>query len=128
MAGAANPQGLTNVQGVEPVKFKTRDGITLGGYKLAAEYPKTYLLVAQGNAMLADQLIADLQTFRDERNPGKNDRSTSTYHTLPSEIRPGGSLPFTFTPSPPLAQASRYGSGLRTVGSCARRRGAFQLT
>jgi predicted esterase len=65
MAGAANPQGLTNVQGVAPVKFKTRDGITLGGYRLAAENPKAYLLVAQGNAMLADQLIADLQTFRD---------------------------------------------------------------
>ena len=62
MAGAANSQGLTNVQGVEPVKFKTRDGITLGGYKLAAENPKAYLLIAQGNAMLADQLVADLQT------------------------------------------------------------------
>jgi hypothetical protein len=65
MAGAANPQGLTNVQGVEPVKFNTRDGIILSGYRLAAENPKAYLLVAQGNAMLADQLIADLQTFRD---------------------------------------------------------------
>jgi fermentation-respiration switch protein FrsA (DUF1100 family) len=37
----------------------------LGGYKLAAENPKAYLLVAQGNAMIADRLVADLQTFRD---------------------------------------------------------------
>ena len=43
----------------------TRDGLTLAGYKLAAVNPTAYLLVAQGNAMLADQLIADLQTFRD---------------------------------------------------------------
>ena len=65
MAGAANPHGIANIQGVEPLKFKTRDGITLGGYKLAADNPKAYLLVAQGNAMIADRLVADLQTFRD---------------------------------------------------------------
>ena len=64
-AGKANPQALTNVRGVERLKFKTRDGITLGGYKLVAENPKSYLLVAQGNAMIADQLVADLQFFRD---------------------------------------------------------------
>ncbi|MGZ9125995.1 MAG: alpha/beta hydrolase [Candidatus Binatia bacterium] len=50
---------------MEPVKFKTRDEITLAGYKLAAENPTAYLLVAQGNAMLADQLVTDLQPFRD---------------------------------------------------------------
>ena len=65
MAGAANPHGIANIQGGEPLKFKTRDGITLGGYKLAADNPKAYLLVAQGNAMIADRLVADLQTFRD---------------------------------------------------------------
>lgn len=65
MAGAADPHGIANIQGVEPLKFKTRDGITLGGYKLAADNPKAYLLVAQGNAMIADRLVADLQTFRD---------------------------------------------------------------
>jgi len=65
MAGKANPRSLTNIPGVEPVKFKTRDGITLGGYKLAAKNPKAYLLVAQGNAMIADRLAADLQFFRD---------------------------------------------------------------
>ena len=65
MAGAAHPQAVTNIPGVEPVKFNTRDGITLAGYKLAAENPTAYLLVAPGNAMLADQLVAALQTFRD---------------------------------------------------------------
>jgi pimeloyl-ACP methyl ester carboxylesterase len=65
MAGAPNPRGITRIQRVEPLKFATRDGLTLAGYKLAAVNPTAYLLVAQGNAMLADQLIADLQTFRD---------------------------------------------------------------
>ena len=36
LAGAANPSGVTNIQGVEPLTFKTRDGLTLAGYKLAA--------------------------------------------------------------------------------------------
>jgi alpha-beta hydrolase superfamily lysophospholipase len=66
LAGKADPQSVRNVAGVELVKFKTRDGITLGGYKLAAKNPKAYLLVAQGNAMIADRLIADLQVFRDD--------------------------------------------------------------
>jgi hypothetical protein len=65
IAGAADPHGTANTKGVEQLEFKTRDGITLGGYKLAAENPQAYLLVAQGNAMLADRLVADLQTFRD---------------------------------------------------------------
>lgn len=65
MAGAARPHGVASIRAVEPVKFKTRDGLTLAGYKLAAENPTAYLLVAQGNAMLADQLVTDLQPFRD---------------------------------------------------------------
>jgi hypothetical protein len=65
LAGKPNPQALANVQAVEQVKFRARDGLTLGGYKLVAENPKAYLLVAQGNAMIADQLVSDLQSFRD---------------------------------------------------------------
>lgn len=65
MAGSPNPNRLVHVKDVEPVQFKTRDGIELAGYKLAASNPKGYLLVAQGNAMLADQLVADLAAFRD---------------------------------------------------------------
>ena len=42
----------------------------------------------------------------DQRNPGKIDPGTSTYYTLATEIRAGGNLPFTFTPSPPLLKAS----------------------
>ena len=60
-----SPHNIKNVRAVKPVTFTTRNGTSLAGYKLAAENPTAYLLVAQGNAMLADQLVADLQTFRD---------------------------------------------------------------
>lgn len=65
LAGAANPSRVINIQGVEPLTFKTRDRLTLAGYKLAANNPTGYLLVAPGNAMLADQIVTHLQPFRD---------------------------------------------------------------
>ena len=65
VAGSPDPSRLTYVRDVEQIQFKTRDAISLGGYKLAAANAKGYLLVAQGNAMLADQLSADVQRFRD---------------------------------------------------------------
>jgi len=65
LAGVANPLAVADIPGFERLTFNTRDGITLAGYKLAADNPKGYLLVAQGNAMLADQLVADLKPFRD---------------------------------------------------------------
>lgn len=65
MAGSPNSTRVAHITNLERIRFKTRDGIELGGYKLMATNPKGYLLVAQGNAMLADQLVADLQTFRD---------------------------------------------------------------
>jgi alpha/beta superfamily hydrolase len=65
MAGAPNPTRLAHITNLEQIRFRARDGIELGGYKLAAKSAKGYLLLAQGNAMLADQLLADLQNFRD---------------------------------------------------------------
>lgn len=65
MAGDPNPKRVAHIKDLEQIHFKTRDATELGGYKLAATSPKGYLLVAQGNAMLADQLVDDLQTFRD---------------------------------------------------------------
>ena len=64
-AGSPAPNRVAHVSGLGQIGFKTRDAIELGGYKLSAINPKGYLLVAQGNAMLADHLVADLQTFRD---------------------------------------------------------------
>ena len=56
----------------------------------------------------------------DERNPGKIDPGTSAYQTLTTEIRAGGNLTFTFTPSPPLPKASGGRSEISvTVGGFA---------
>jgi hypothetical protein len=65
MAGSPNPKRVSHIKNLEQIRFKTRDAMELGGYQLAATNPKGYLLVVQGNAMLADQLVADLQSFRD---------------------------------------------------------------
>jgi alpha/beta superfamily hydrolase len=65
MAGSPNPKRVAHIKNLEQIRFKTRDAMELGGYKLVATNPKGYLLVVQGNAMLADQLVADLQSFRD---------------------------------------------------------------
>ena len=71
-AGEPTPNAWRSVPGAEPVSHKTRDGRTLYGYKISAKPPQDatgpwrgFVLVAQGNAMLADQLLADLRTFTD---------------------------------------------------------------
>ncbi|MGZ8464021.1 MAG: hypothetical protein ACXWXT_00610 [Candidatus Binatia bacterium] len=51
-------------------------------------------------------LIRYIWLWDNEPNPGKIDPGTSTYHALTTEIRAGGNLPFTFTPSPPLPKVS----------------------
>lgn len=63
-------------------------------------------------------LIRYTWLWEDERNPGKIDPGTSTYHTLTTEVRAGGNLPFTFTPSPPLPKVSggRYEISVTVAG------------
>ena len=64
MAGRSEPSYIKLKENVQPIQFTARDGVILSGYKLAARIPRGYILVAQGNAMLADQLISDLELFR----------------------------------------------------------------
>jgi hypothetical protein len=67
MAGRPDAAHVELKQNVQPIQFIARDGVILRGYKLAARTPRDYILVAQGNAMLADQLISDLELFRENR-------------------------------------------------------------
>ena len=53
--------------------------------------------------------VRDVQLFirstflwKNEFHPGKESPSVASYPTISGEIAPGKSLPFTFTPSPPL--------------------------
>lgn len=64
MAGRPDKTRVSHIQNIQSIEFKTRDGIILGGYKLAASVPRGYILVAQGNAMLVDQVAADFEVFR----------------------------------------------------------------
>lgn len=63
MAGRPEESSIAHVQNFQSIQFIARDGVILSGYKLAARVPRGYILVAQGNAMLVDQLIVDLELF-----------------------------------------------------------------
>jgi len=65
VAGKPDFSRVESIRNIEPLGFNTGDGRKLGGYKLRAENPRGYLLVAQGNALLADRIIGELRYFRD---------------------------------------------------------------
>lgn len=65
-----NPTRVAAHPDIERVEFNTGDDKTLRGYRYAAAgshrnaiSPKGYLLVALGNAMIADQLIAEMSDY-----------------------------------------------------------------
>lgn len=69
-AGRPDPSRLAHLRNVEDLSVRTKDGRTLRGYALKAqsfanEKPaaKGYLLIAQGNAMLADQILSSFTEF-----------------------------------------------------------------
>jgi len=65
-AGPPDAQRVAGIRDIERIHFETLDKRTLGGYRLRAKgKPRGYLLVAPGNAMLADQIMGELQIFRD---------------------------------------------------------------
>ncbi|MGY6276057.1 alpha/beta hydrolase [Methylomonas sp. MgM2] len=64
-AGEPDASRVESIRNIEPLSFATRDGRELGGYKLRAANPRGYLLVAQGNATLADRIMGKLEFFRE---------------------------------------------------------------
>jgi alpha/beta superfamily hydrolase len=69
-AGRPDPSRLAHLQNVEDISLSVQDGRMLRGYVLRARSfgnnkvsPKGYLLVAQGNAMLADQILSNFSGF-----------------------------------------------------------------
>ncbi|MCG8486483.1 MAG: alpha/beta hydrolase, partial [Chromatiales bacterium] len=66
-AGTPDPSRLAGFSNIENYSITTKDRRTLRGYKLHASSPlgavKGYLLLAQGNAMLADQIAAEFLPF-----------------------------------------------------------------
>lgn len=71
-AGSPDKKRLKGFSNVVDVSFKSADGRVLRGYRLTAvpgsdksqtSRPKGYLLVIQGNAMLADQILAEFRSY-----------------------------------------------------------------
>ena len=69
-APSPDPRRVAHLKNVEAVLFTTGDGKNLRGYKLFATDdsgesvpPKGYVLMALGNAMIADQIIGHLDSF-----------------------------------------------------------------
>jgi hypothetical protein len=62
----------------------------------------------QGKNTVRDPQLFVRYTFlwKNEFHPGKESPSAAFYPTISGEIAPGKSLPFTFTPSPPLPKRS----------------------
>lgn len=71
LAGSPKPARVSDLSNAEPVAFSTTDDRILRGYQLKAIPSKReptarargYLLVAQGNAMLADQILGSFMPF-----------------------------------------------------------------
>jgi alpha/beta superfamily hydrolase len=71
VAGRANSKRLSDLDGVVDVSFRTQDGRTLRGYKLdssktiprQSKPARGFLLVLQGNAMLADQILGEYRAY-----------------------------------------------------------------
>lgn len=67
IAGKPDPEAASRVPNVEPIMHKTKDGRLLRGYKLRSTATGGAVigsvLVAQGNAMLSDQLLSSLTSF-----------------------------------------------------------------
>jgi len=65
MAGRADASRLKGLQGIEDITLTSRDNRILRGYLLKSRFkqPKGYLLVLQGNAVLADQLIGEFTRY-----------------------------------------------------------------
>lgn len=68
-AGKPDPNAVADVPNAKPVFHETKDHRLLRGYKLGSTAVngavKGFVLVAQGNAMLADQLLPALTIFSD---------------------------------------------------------------
>lgn len=66
-AGKPNPKAVSRIPNAESVVHKTKDGRLLRGYKLKSTLSGGivlgFVLVSQGNAMLAEQLLPSLTNF-----------------------------------------------------------------
>ena len=90
----------------QTVLSQEQAGRTLAIEKVAAQADGTVSGEIRNNSK---NTIRDVQLFvrytflwKDEYHPGQQSPSAAFYPTISGDIAPGGSLPFKFTPTPPL--------------------------
>jgi hypothetical protein len=94
----------------QTVLSQQQAGSVLGIEKVAAQGDGT---VNGEIRNMSKNTVRDVQLFirynwlwANERHPGKESPSAAFYPTISGDIAPGGSLPFKFTPTPPLPKRS----------------------
>ena len=97
----------------QTVLSQEQAGRTLAIEKVAAQADGTVSGEIRNNSK---NTIRDVQLFirytflwKDEYHPGKQSPSAAFYPTISGDIAPGGSLPFKFTPTPPLPKRTDGG-------------------
>jgi hypothetical protein len=90
----------------QTVLTQQQAGSVLGIEKVAAQADGTVSGEIRNNSK---NTVRDVQLFvrytflwKNEYHPGKESPSAAFYPTISGDIAPGGSLPFKFTPTPPL--------------------------
>jgi hypothetical protein len=90
----------------QTVLSQEQAGRTLAIEKLAPQADGTVSGEIRNNSK---NTVRDVQLFvrhtflwKNEYHPGKESPSAASYPTISGDIAPGGSLPFKFTPTPPL--------------------------
>ena len=90
----------------QTVLSQQQAGSVLGIEKVAAQADGTVTGEIRNNSK---NTVRDVQLFirytflwKNEFHPGKESPSAAFYPTISGDIAPGGSLPFKFTPTPPL--------------------------
>ena len=90
----------------QTVLSQQQAGSVLGIEKVAAQADGTVTGEIRNNSK---NTVRDVQLFirytflwKNEYHPGKESPSAAFYPTISGDIAPGGSLPFKFTPTPPL--------------------------
>jgi hypothetical protein len=92
----------------QTVLTQQQAGSVLSIEKVAAQPDGTVTGEIRNNSK---NTVRDVQLFirhtflwKDEFHPGTESPSAAFYPTISGDIAPGGSLPFKFTPTPPLAK------------------------
>jgi hypothetical protein len=94
----------------QTVLSQQQAGSVLGVEKVAAQSDGT---VTGEIRNMSKNTVRDVQLFirytwlwSNEFHPGKDSPSAAFYPTVSGDIAPGGSMPFKFTPTPPLPKRS----------------------